>query len=378
MGRRRKTARKPGLEAFLRDYTAGFNVQELRRLLDRDAARAYAVLTRGRQPAAQPRTRLKRFLLRVKLVFLGISYQLPPARRLIFGLSILFAILGVLNVDFNVSREGTHISVQSQPLFFVLSLLGMGFLLVMELVDRILGRDALQVARQLQRDLLPKEAPQVPGYAFAHSYRTANDVGGDYYSFLPLADGRLALAAGDGSGHGIAAGLLMAIANAVLQTMIEIDPTPVRVAETLHRVLRKTGDHRAFLSLFYAVLEPATGRLQYVCAGHPFPLLRHADGNVEELGKGGFPLGLRNRLELHPGEATIAPGDLILLYTDGLPEAVDPAGTHAFGFDRLRTLLSGGGTAQEVHDRILKAFELHVGEETLHDDMTIVVMTRPQ
>ncbi len=376
MGGRAKRAGQRPAESFLRDYTAGMNVGELRKLLDRDASRAYQVLTRGRQPSAEPKGRMKRWLLRAKLVFLGVSYQLAPARRLIFGLSVVCALIGVLNVDFNVSHNGTHISVQSQPLFFALSLLGTFFLLVMELVDRVLVRDELQVARQLQRDLLPKQAPAVPGFQFAHSYRTANDVGGDYYSFLPLADGRLARAAGDGSGHGIAAGLLMAIANAVLQTMTEIDPAPERVATALHRVLRKTGDHRAFLSLFYAVLEPATGRLDYVCAGHPVPLLRRADGAVEELGQGGFPLGLRDKLELHPGVATIAPGDLLLLYTDGLPEAVDPGGTHAFGFDRLRTLLSGGGTAQEVHDRIQTAFNHHVGEESLHDDMTLVAIKR--
>ena len=91
------------------------------------------------------------------------------------------------------------------------------FLLALELVDRVLVRDELEVARQLQRDLLPSERPDCPGYRIAHSYRTANEIGGDYYDFLPLPDGRLALVIGDASGHGMAAGLLMAIANAALK-----------------------------------------------------------------------------------------------------------------------------------------------------------------
>ncbi|TNF76704.1 MAG: hypothetical protein EP299_05165 [Acidobacteria bacterium] len=187
------------------------------------------------------------------------------------------------------------------------------WLLVIELVDRVRVRDELEVARKLQSDLLPESSPVMEPYRFAHSYRTANEVGGDYYDFQRLPDGRLALLIGDASGHGIAAGLLMAIANATLKTALDLDPEPRAVATLLNGALYRTGDRRAFMTLFYGLLEPDTGHLQYICAGHPFPLLRRAGGEIEELGEGTLPLGLRRTVEVSTKSVTIEPGDLLVL-----------------------------------------------------------------
>ena len=366
------------MRAFVRDYTAGVSGADLRRLFDRDAVQAFKVLTRDQQAAGAelPRGRVRRFFLFVRLAFLGISYKLTPARRAVFGGAVICAVLGVLDMQFAWNRSGTQVSVSSSPGFFLLAFLGMVFLLGMELVDRVLLRDELQVARELQRDIMPAAAPEVAGYAFAHSWRTANDVGGDYYNFVPLADGRLALMVGDASGHGMAAGLLMASANATLLSACEIDPDPQRAAELLHRVLRRSRDRRAFMSLFYALLDPASGRLDYVCAGHPFPLLRRHGGEIEELGEGGFPLGRGDRVGLRTGTTTLVPGDLLLLFTDGLPEALGEGGGDAFGFERVRDALVGGGIAQEIHDRVLARFNAHIGREALQDDISVVVLER--
>ena len=130
------------------------------------------------------------------------------------------------------------------------------------------------------------------------------------------------------------------------------------------------------MSVFYALLDPATGQLEYVSAGHPFPFLRRADGSVEELGQGGLPLGIREPLPYRPGTTTLAPGDLLVLYTDGLVEATDPRGTEAFGYERLRALTASGGEPQALHDGILAAFDAHVGGEPLLDDLTLVVVAR--
>ncbi len=250
------------------------------------------------------------------------------------------------------------------------------FLLALELVDRVRVSDELEVARDLQRQLLPTAGPDLPGWRFAFSYRTANEIGGDYYDFLRLPDGRVAIVAGDASGHGMAAGLLMVIAHTTLRLSTDLDPRPEAAVPLLNRALAATGGPRAFLTLFYGLLDPVTGRLDFVSAGHPFPLLRRAGGSIEELGTGAFPLGLRPEIRLEPGSVVLAPGDLLLLYSDGLAEEVRPATGEAFGFDRLRELLAPGGAAREVHDRVLRDFDAFLAGEAQRDDISLVVVER--
>jgi len=384
MGRSRpRRPASPGLQEFLRDYTSGLSSAEIKRLWSEDAARAYEVLTRDRRDEADAQDRkgtAKRWLGRARLLFLGLSARLTPARRALFGVSIVSALLGLARIQWTVAggTHGTRISVDTSAFLFAIAYGALLFLFAIELVDRVLVRDELQVARQLQRDLLPKAAPNLPGWSFAHAWRTANEVGGDYYSFLTLADGRLAIAIGDASGHGMAAGLLMAIANATLQTAVEVDPEPLRATELLHRLLLRTGDRRAFMSLFYGVLEPSTGAFDYVCAGHPFPLLRRRDGHIEELGTGALPLGMTARTNHVPGHTVVAPGDSLVMFTDGLPEALPGAGGEAFGFERLQRLVAPGGSAESIHARIWSEFRGHAGEAELRDDVTLVVISRAE
>lgn len=362
---------------FLREYTAGLNVRDLRRLFDQDATHAYKVLTRDRDETEEPEDPTKRFFHRVKVVFLGISYKLGPARRMLFVLCLLFAVLGLISPpSFEFYSDQARVELDFSPFWFLLSIGGLLWLLVIELVDRVRVRDELEVARNLQSDLLPDTSPEVTGYQFAHSYRTANEVGGDYYDFQTLPDGRLAILMGDASGHGIAAGLLMAIANATLKTALDVDPEPEAVASLLNAALFRTGDRRAFMTLFYGLLEPTTGRLDYLCAGHPFPLLRRAGGEIEELGTGTLPLGLRRELELQAESVELGSGDLLVLFTDGLPESVNGPDGDAFGFKKIRELLATVGSPDRVHDRILLAFDQHIGHEPLTDDLTLVVISR--
>ncbi len=360
--------------SFFREYTAGLNVRDLRRLFDQEAAQAYKVLARDR-PDSEPAGGLKQLFHRAKVVFLGVSSKLTPARRLIFALSLIFALFGVVDVDVG-NAGGGALRVGVTIFWFMLSVAGLAFLLIMELVDRVRVRDELEVARQLQKELLPQRSPEIDGYDFAHSYRTANEVGGDYYDFPRLPDGRLALLMGDASGHGIAAGLLMAIANATLKTALDVDPEPTKVAALLNAALYRTGDRRAFMTLFCGLLEPESGRLDFVCAGHPFPMLRRAGGEVVELGHGNLPLGLRPTLELETGSVTIEQGDLLVLFTDGLAEAVSGPEGEAFGFRRLRGLLAEAGSARRIHDRILASFDRHTRREPVHDDLTLLVVGR--
>ncbi len=284
-------------EGFVRDYTAGLRKQDLHRLFRREAAEAYGVLSRD-SVAPEPKDGFHRFWHRVRVVFLGLSYKLTPARRVLFAAAMLAFLLGMLDVQIKFSKNVAvpQVSVSLTSFWLVLSVATLVFLLALELVDRIRVRDELQVARELQGDLLPRSVPDLPGYHISHSYRTANEVGGDYYDFSLLEDGRLALMVGDASGHGMAAGLLMAIANATLGLAVDLDPSPQAVMRLLNRTLCRTGGTREFMSIFYALLDPRTGALEYASAGHPFPLLRRRDGTIEELGQGGLPLGVRRDL----------------------------------------------------------------------------------
>lgn len=362
------------LEGFARAYAGGVRGADLRRLFDRDAAHAWRVLARDQEAGAEPKNRLKRWLFRAKVLFLGVSYRLSPPRRVLFLVALLAGLfaLGDSKIAFD-SGEGLRVVVDTTPFWTMVSIGGLLYLLVVELVDRVLVRDELEIARAVQRDLMPAAAPVLPGWRFAHAYRTANEVGGDAYDFLPLADGRLALSISDASGHGMAAGLVTTVATATLRTAVDIDPAPAAVAGLVHRALRRAGQRRSFLTLFYARLDPATGELDWVCAGHPYPLLRRADGRLEEVGAGALPLGSRAEVAPALGRARVEPGDLLVLYTDGLVETLGRDGS-SFGHDRLRAAVAPGGGAAAVQARVLAAFDSHLGDEPLGDDLSLVVI----
>jgi phosphoserine phosphatase RsbU/P len=363
-------------DRFVRDYTAGLRKQDLQRLFQREAAEAYGVLTRDANGRPEPEGSFKRFWHRVRIVFLGLSYKLTPPRRLLFAGAMVAFLLGVFDLQIHVAKNGkVDFAVGLTSIWLLVSVAALVFLLALELVDRIRVRDELEVARELQGDLLPRSVPDLPGYHISHSYRTANEVGGDYYDFSVLEDGRLALMVGDASGHGMAAGLLMAIANATLGLAIDLDPSPPAVLRLLNRTLCRTGDTRAFMSIFYALLEPSTGTMEYACAGHPFPFLRRWDGTVEELGEGSLPLGVRRELLFTSRAVRLDRGDVLVLYSDGLPEGVDAKG-ETFTYERLRELVAIPGTPQAIHERILLAFDQHRGEQPLGDDFSLVVLGR--
>ena len=360
---------------FSRQFTAGINRKELERLFDEEARGAFSTLAGGKvRPRADEEDELTRWFVSLKDAFLGMVLKLSPGRRLLFVAALIAPVFGVFDVSIRFSPG--HFYLDTSPFWFLVSISGLVLLLALELVDRLRVRDEVDVARALQRDLLPQQTPLLPGYRIAHSYRTANDIGGDYYDFLPLEDGRWALAVGDASGHGISAGLLMAIANASLKTAIDLDPSPQAVLELLNRVLYRTGGRRAFMTLFYAVLDPESGEMEFACGGHPFPLLRKASGEVVELGQGALPLGLRSRARYESEKLSLDPGDFLVLYSDGLPETLGGPRFESFGFHRLRTLLQNPIGAQDLHDKILTAFDQHLGDHPLDDDLTLVVIDR--
>ncbi len=292
---------------------------------------------------------------------------------------MLAFVLGLFDVQIQLveERRRSDFSVSLTSIWLVLSVAALVFLLALELVDRIRVRDELQVARELQSDLLPRSVPDLPGFHISHSYRTANEVGGDYYDFSLLEDGRLAVMVGDASGHGMAAGLLMAIANATLGLAIDLDPSPPAVLRLLNRTLCRTGGTRAFMSIFYALLDPAHRRAWST----PAPvirsrLLRRHDGTIEELGAGRSAARRSARARfLEQRRCASSPATCWCSTATAYPKASIAHG-QTFGYEQLHQLVALPGTPPAIHERILRAFDAHRGEQPLQDDFSLVVLGR--
>ncbi len=233
----------------------------------------------------------------------------------------------------------------------------------------------LRVAQLIQQQFLPKTLPDLPGWQIAAFYRAAAEVGGDFYDFIPLPDGKIALVVGDVSGHGVPAALVMATTRSILRTEGPRLVAPSAILARVNELLHADIPQNMFVTCLYAVLDPKTGTLRYANAGHDLPFVRRGSA-VEELRATGMPLGAMPGMIYVEKEATLGPGDVILLHSDGLAEAHDPS--HAmFGFGRMRTLMGGLGIGQELIDGLLDALAGFTGPAwDQEDDITLVTLAR--
>jgi serine phosphatase RsbU (regulator of sigma subunit) len=198
----------------------------------------------------------------------------------------------------------------------------------------------LRVARGIQQALLPKEVPTLEGWEVTAYYQPAREVGGDFYDFLELEDGRLGLVVGDATGHGVPAALVMANTQSVLRAVAQREGSaPGRALEEANEVLYTYIPPSMFVTCFYGILDPESGHLSYANAGHDLPYLRRRSGAAEELRARGMPLGLMPGMEYEEKETILEAGEAALFYSDGLVEAHDPQG-EMFGFPRLRRLVA--------------------------------------
>ncbi|HEY9070770.1 MAG TPA: SpoIIE family protein phosphatase [Candidatus Ozemobacteraceae bacterium] len=241
----------------------------------------------------------------------------------------------------------------------------------------------LDVARAVQTSLLPSSYPRVSGYAIQGKSLFAGDLGGDCLDCRTLPGGRILLLTGDVSGHGAASALLMAFVKATITLWSgEGAATPARLAERIDGLLRSFPGPRRFLSLFAGVLDPETHILRYLSCGHPYPLLITADGSACHIGTPAYPLGIRR----HPNVATVQelrfePGATLLLYTDGLVEAVDASGAQ-IGYDRLSHLaaeacLAAAGGESRANAVLAGLLERHAAlAARIEDDLTVMAVSR--
>ena len=246
-----------------------------------------------------------------------------------------------------------------------------------EIHERERVEQELQVARRIQQASLPEEVPTLRGWQISPYYRPAREVGGDFYDFHFLSEGRLGLVVGDATGKGVPAALVMSTTCGMLQAVSEALDTisPGEVLKRVNETLVARIPQNMFVTCFYAILDPNSGRFTYANAGHDLPYLWHG-GEAEELRAKGMPLGLMPGMSYEEKEIVLEPTDNVLLYSDGLVEAHDPKG-EMIGFPRLRALVAEQGEEGSLGDFCLEKLYSFVGEGwEQEDDITILTLRR--
>jgi serine phosphatase RsbU (regulator of sigma subunit) len=241
--------------------------------------------------------------------------------------------------------------------------------------DREQEAQELSAARVIQQQLLPKELPSLPGWRLASYYQPARAVGGDFYDFLELPDGQLALVAGDVTDKGIPATLVMTTTHSIFRGDAPGLVSPGAVLEQASNRLYPDIPAHMFVTCLYAVLDPRSGRLRYANAGHNLPYVATADG-ARELRARGMPLGAMPGMNYEENEAYLAPGESILLHSDGLVEAHNPQG-EMFGFPRLQEIIENSSGSEHLIDECLTELKEFVGSDwEQEDDITLVTLKR--
>jgi serine phosphatase RsbU (regulator of sigma subunit) len=243
---------------------------------------------------------------------------------------------------------------------------------------RMLEHEMLVVG-ELQRELLPRRAPGLPGYEWAIHYETSSRAGGDYYDFFEVGDGRIGVLLADASGHGAPAAVLMAMTRVLLHAATEPLRTPATVLAWLANRLAHELPDRWFVTACYLVLDPATGRFDYALAGHDPPVVvRTRERRIERLPlAGGPPLGPFPTFRYEGGGGSLEAGDTLVLHTDGLPEAVGP-GPELFGPSRIEEVLTAAALegVDEIRERMLTRVEAHRSGLAPSDDLTLILLRR--
>jgi serine phosphatase RsbU (regulator of sigma subunit) len=246
-----------------------------------------------------------------------------------------------------------------------------------EIRERERVEQELRVARSIQQASLPKDVPEVEGWEISPQYRPAREVGGDFYDFLELPNGRLGLVVGDATGKGVPAALVMASARSMLRALAQAlgSSSPGEVLGRVNDSLVTDIPPNMFVTCFYAILDPESGHLVYANAGHDMPYHRR-DGDAEELRARGMPLGLMPGLSYEEKETVLDAGEAVFFYSDGLVEAHDPKG-EMFGFPRLRTLVAEHGEERSLGEFLLEQLYSFVGEGwEQEDDITLLTLER--
>jgi serine phosphatase RsbU (regulator of sigma subunit) len=387
---------KSSTRAFFETYTKDFSTEELGKLFTRETPEAYQFFARGINTAELEGLPWHRRAAKyVQAFFLAFTMRLSPARRVIYGAALFFAVVGVVNlfarvglVYFSLPPPLTFVRIGVPALLFqqgttalVLGFLLMNLLVLLEVADRLSLKRDLEVAREIQQAMLPEGTWSNPGVEAFGITQPANTVGGDFYDILPQPDGRVIVALGDVAGKASPAALLMALLLAMMRTLVDEGLTISQLVERLNIQIARHAPPSRFITLFVALYDPRTGEMEFVNAGQTPPLLRRQNGAIERLMTGGIALGLFGETRYDAGAVKLEPGDALVMYSDGITEAEDPSGQpfDEIGLERTLALYPGAfpdASASRIGQAIFDAVERHRRDSRLADDLTVLVLSR--
>jgi MFS family permease len=247
---------------------------------------------------------------------------------------------------------------------------------VKRIIERERVKAEIDAANRIQAALLPLDTPRLAGASVASHYRAATEIGGDYFDFLPQPGGEIGIAFGDVSGHGLTSGIVMAMAKSALMVQVDYDASPRAVLDVLNEIVIRTAPKRIMMTFFFGLLDPRSQSLRFSSAGHLDPYVyRKATKRLESLSCWGYPLGISRRDPFREQSVDFESGDRLILYSDGLIEAVDDDG-EPFGFERFEETLRANGhmSADEIKKALLHAVKKFTHNRPPEDDQTLVVV----
>jgi sigma-B regulation protein RsbU (phosphoserine phosphatase) len=355
------------LRTFWRRVTEGLEVSQLWSQFEGEARTSYRLYSRdARAKTPEGLTPRSRRVKIFKEFFWAVMEKLSPARRVLLLVALILLCGGFHIIQLNSQFWGGL-------LLFLL--------LILEIADRVVMKRDLQIAREIQTWLLPGAAPQIPGLVIAYTTRPANTVAGDYYDVFPRPGrtpdkNRVVLAVADVAGKSIPAAILMATFQASLKTLSTAQVAlPELVANMNRYACSNSQGGLRFTTAFLAEYDPVRRTLDYINAGHNQPILRRSNGSIERLDVGGLPLGIQPEAKYESASITVAPGDWLLIFTDGLVEA-ENSHQEEFGETRVLSTIATGAalSPSEMLKRLMTELDQFVGQTPQHDDVTLMLL----
>jgi phosphoserine phosphatase RsbU/P len=375
------SAPRPGffvqLDRFWQRVTEGLELSQLWKQFQADARASYRLYQRDFDARSPRGARRHHFLQTAQELAWAILEKLTPARRVLLLLGVVLLIFP--GGGFSYHGRSGEVEITEFDLHFYGGVL-IFIVLMLEIADRVVMKRDLEIARDIQKWLLPATPPQVPGLAIAFAMRPANTVAGDFYDVFarPSEAGqpRFLIAVADVAGKSIPAALLMATFQASLRTLSETSAAlPDLVTGMNHYACTNSQSGLRFTTAFMAEFDPPSRTLTYINAGHNAPILRRSSGAIERLTLGGLPLGIQTDRPYESGTVTLLPGDWLLIFTDGLIEA-ENSRSEEYGELRLLNMLQMGATSNpdELLRRMMTDLDVFVGPTPQHDDVTCLLL----
>lgn len=367
------------VQQFWRRVTEGLEVSQLWSQFEAEARASYRLYSKDVEAKTPDGLSHRgRHLHVVKEFFWAVFEKLSPARRVLMLVALI--LLVIPHGGFSYKGQGGEVYAVEFDLHFWAALLLL-ILLMLEIADRVVMKRDLQIAREIQTWLLPGAPPQIPGLSIAYATRPANTVAGDYYDVFPRPgrtadENRVVLAVADVAGKSIPAAMLMATFQASLKTLSTAQVPLAELAANMNKyACQNSQGGLRFTTAFLAEYDPVNRTVHYINAGHNNPILRRASGAIERLDVGGLPYGILPNATYEAATITLAPGDWLIIFTDGLVEA-ENGRQDEYGEARLLAAIEGGKSVEpaEMLKRLMAEVDLFVGSTPQHDDVTCLLL----